>query len=88
MTGKSPRGPVSIKPKKSKPAPLYAEDFVPMKCETPGCTCGGAIFIHPRCHPEAGTWVSILDGVATVICRECRKLVVEIRIANRPASAN
>lgn len=38
-------------------------------------------WLHGRCHMSAGTRVSYLDGVLTVACRECKKLIVEIAVA-------
>lgn len=51
-------------------------------CQAEGCGHEhGPMFLHPRCHPRAGTWVSV--DVATrklcVACAKCRKIVVEVQ---------
>ena len=52
-------------------------------CETPGCThghIGGPMFLHPRCHPKSGTWVSANPSNRTlrIECAKCKKLVIEL----------
>lgn len=39
------------------------------------------LWLHGRCHPSAGSRVSYLDGVVTVACRQCKKLIAELAVA-------
>jgi len=53
-------------------------------CQSPDCDhkhhSNDPMFLHPRCHPKAGTWVSVNAETRTirVACAACRKLVVEV----------
>lgn len=50
-----------------------------------GCHCGCAediMFIHARCHPQAGLWAAYekRTGLLTILCKECRAEVVTVRV--------
>jgi hypothetical protein len=38
------------------------------------------MFLHPRCHPTSGTWVSANPSNRTlrIECAKCKKIVVEL----------
>jgi len=63
--------------------PLTQADLRGVQCQTPGCDHQGhgPLFLHGRCHPEAGTWASYEDGVITIVCATCEKLVVKVAVA-------
>ena len=58
-------------------------------CQMPGCLHSehpftDVVFLHPRCHPKAGTWAfysATHRGVLRLICKQCRTLVVEVAVA-------
>lgn len=62
--------------------PLYKED-VPTKCSHPGCNCGGEMYIHARCHPDAKLEVYYKSGVLYVRCWDCKTPVADFFIASR-----
>ena len=52
-------------------------------CDTVGCMHGHVdepMFLHPRCHPSAGTWVSVdpVKHTLRIVCKTCKTLVVEL----------
>lgn len=63
------------------------EAMILMGCSNPDCdhALHDELFLHPRCHPKAGTWASYKTGskVVRVVCKTCRKLVCEIQVSER-----
>jgi hypothetical protein len=62
------------------PGVLTRTDLDLAVCSSPDCghePSGHGIFLHGRCHPKAGSRVSYANGVVTVACRTCKRLVVE-----------
>lgn len=49
-------------------------------CDDPGHV-HDPLVLNQRCHSGAGSEVSYHDGVLTVLCRRCDKLVAEISVA-------
>jgi len=62
---------------------LTREELDKMTCA--GCHgdehAHGPLFLHARCHMHAGTFASYLNGVLTVTCAKCKKLVAKIAVA-------
>lgn len=58
-------------------------------CQMPGCrhsdhSLNDVFYLHPRCHPCAGTWAAYhadTPGVLHILCKQCRALVVKIAVA-------
>ena len=64
---------------------LTRKQLDPMGCGAPDCGHDHSVlFLHPACHPTAGTWVKYekLTGRVTVECKRCKKLVVRIKVAS------
>jgi hypothetical protein len=54
-------------------------------CSDPNCTEDHSIvYLHPRCHPEAGTWTCFdkRTGALIIECMECQKPFVSILVAS------
>lgn len=71
--------------------PLTCDDLKAMTCA--GCGAEhehgkNPVFLHARCHPSAGTFASYLDGVLTVACARCNKLVARVAVAEAKAAAS
>jgi Zn ribbon nucleic-acid-binding protein len=62
--------------------PLTREQLDTMRCETPGCECGGGRILKPACHPAGRLEIWYADGVVHVTCLECRSLVTRIAVAS------
>lgn len=39
-----------------------------------------ALFLHARCHIDSATWTSYHEGVLTIECAECGKVICEIAV--------
>jgi hypothetical protein len=56
---------------------LSREDLDGLGCSTPECDHihHSVAYLHPRCHPDAGTWTSYdkRTGSLTIQCRHCDK---------------
>ena len=53
-------------------------------CDVPDCTEDhSVIYLHPSCHPAAGTWASFdkSTGVLTIECKQCQKPFANILVA-------
>ncbi len=63
--------------------PLYKQDLdnmfsdcgVPLR-EDPG-------YLHSDCHIEEPTWCIYFNGILTVRCAKCNKVIAEIAVAER-----
>lgn len=56
-----------------------------LKCNTPGCNCGGPLTLHSRCHTSAPTW-AVLDGdVLTITCSVCESVITTLKLAKEDA---
>jgi hypothetical protein len=66
---------------------LYREDIDGLRCGVAGCSHQehDGLYLHARCHMNAGTRVYYQAGVLTVRCRKCEALVAEIAVAGRPS---
>ena len=54
-------------------------------CGDPGCTEDHSIiYLHPKCHPDAGTWTSYNKdtGTLAVECTECEMVLARIKVAS------
>lgn len=68
--------------------PLTRKQLDQAQC---GCCDGGLLkdcdsgeaWIHPRCHPKAGTWACYRakTGTFEISCRICDAVVCEIKVA-------
>lgn len=70
---------------------LYKEDLDEMYC----IQCGNALphqklmgngnefYFHGRCHISSPTWTSYDNGVLTITCAECKKVIAKIAVKNR-----
>lgn len=51
-----------------------------LPCQCCGRKAHGPMFFHSRCHPEeAVSLIQYKDGITTVSCAGCERLVVEIQ---------
>lgn len=64
---------------------LTRRDLDGQRCHTPGCGCGGVLFLHPQCHPHRGVDVAYDEGVLTIRCHKCQQFVATIVVASSPA---
>lgn len=71
---------------------LDANELDDMTCTAPGCGCGGALYVHSRCHPNAPTWARYMRGSAVLelMCCECATVITSVALtvsgpANRAA---
>ena len=64
------------------PRILGRETLDAMRCGNPECDCDGPLHLAARCHPQAKLDVSYHDGVLTVACKSCDKLVTQIAVAD------
>lgn len=46
------------------------------------CASGGALYLHGRCHPHAGSEVRYEDGTLTIRCRQCKRHVADVAVAD------
>jgi len=56
-------------------------------CSEPNCTHDhSVVYLHPKCHPKAGTWASYdkNTGVLTIECKRCQKPFVGILVTSSP----
>ena len=56
-------------------------------CQFPDCDDHEdhtVLYLHPRCHDDAGTWASYdkSTGTLTIRCRECEDAIVEILVGD------
>jgi hypothetical protein len=65
------------------PEPLYKEDLKDLKCPCGRPGCEDPLFFHSQCHPAAPTWTSYFDGVLTISCVVCDKIIAQIAVASR-----
>ena len=65
------------------PQPLTREQLDQAHCSTPGCTHGdhGPLYLHGRCHPNAATQAVYENGVLTITCARCQKVVTQVAVA-------
>lgn len=63
--------------------PLTQAELGRAKCATPGCDCGGALVLNPRCHQ--GKAVKAVyrqeNGTLELHCGICDLLVCTVRVA-------
>jgi len=62
---------------------LYKEDLDDMTCTCGKPACEDPIVFHGRCHPRAKTWCYYFDGMLTVRCADCDKVVTEVAVARK-----
>ena len=67
--------------------PLYKEDLDQVQCSCGRIACEDPVFLHSGCHIKSPTWCSYFDGVLTVRCAECKKIVAEIAVAKKESDA-
>jgi hypothetical protein len=60
---------------------LTKDDLERMECQIPGCKHESHEFVlHSRCHYRTPTWTSYQNGVLTITCSLCHKVVAEIAV--------
>jgi hypothetical protein len=62
---------------------LYKEGLKDLKCPCGVPGCEDPLYMHSKCHPEAPTWARYFDGVLTIECSVCRKVIAEFAVASR-----
>lgn len=62
--------------------PLTREELDRMRCQNPGCNCGGELFLHPRCHPQDGVEVMYHKGLMHIRCNTCKSAIQSFEIAS------
>lgn len=57
-----------------------------MGCQMPGCdhTAHDGLVLHARCHLDAATWATYHDGVLTISCAVCERVIVRLAVAEAP----
>lgn len=63
---------------------LTQNDLKDMRCQKPGCTCGGTqVYFVPACHPKAdvAACYDSKTGELTLECGECTKPVANLLVA-------
>jgi hypothetical protein len=58
----------------------------PMGCATPNCGHDHSVlYLHQACHPNAGTLAKYDKPSGSVIieCKRCKKLVVQVKVADQ-----
>jgi hypothetical protein len=65
---------------------LTRKSLAAQGCEVPGCAhahdIGAPLALNSRCHPGVGAeCIYSKDGVLTIRCRECKKMIAELLIA-------
>lgn len=58
-------------------------------CMTPGCTHHheqDPLFLHGRCHPEAGLSAAAYKGSILMFCKRCHKFIAKVNAALGPVS--
>lgn len=65
--------------------PMTQQQLSQARCTNPGCDHKNheTLFIHSRCHPEAGLMISyhLTTGVLGVGCNECGGFICEVLVA-------
>lgn len=64
-------------------SPLTRQELDAMRCEC--CGEGGDLHLTAKCHPQGALEASYTQGILTVTCAACRKLIVTLRIATGTA---
>lgn len=60
---------------------LTKDDFERMQCENPDCRHEShELVLHSNCHPRTPTWTAYRNGVLTVTCSLCHRVVAEIAV--------
>lgn len=52
-------------------------------CTTPGCGCGGVMWVHGTCHPHAALTVIYYAGTLYLECAECSHPVSALAVADK-----
>ena len=66
---------------------LFKENLDGMGCTTEGCDHSahdGGLYFHGRCHPGAGNNVQYKGGLLDITCKQCKKRVALIAVAEAP----
>ncbi len=63
---------------------MYQEDLDGLTCQCGQPGCEGALFLHSRCHLDAHLDAKYFNGVLTLTCAKCDKLIAEISVAREP----
>jgi hypothetical protein len=64
--------------------PLTAKVLDASGCGTPNCGHDHSVlYLHPRCHPQAGTWVRYekKSGTLIVDCARCNREIARVLVA-------
>jgi ribosomal protein S27E len=67
---------------------LYREDLEELQmkgCSNPKCDCHneGLLFMHSKCHPKSPTQTYFEDGMLTIMCAECREVIIQTIVPER-----
>lgn len=62
--------------------PLTRRDLDAAACSTPGCdhTAHDGLILNGRCHPRGTTLSEYRDGIVTITCAECGRVVTQIAV--------
>lgn len=68
--------------------PMTQEDLAGMRCEVPGCTCGGTnLVLKAKCHPYGlEARYDSMAGVCSFSCLKCKAPVGVVLVAHRSAA--
>jgi hypothetical protein len=52
-------------------------------CKREGTECQSheGVFLHGKCHPDAGAWVEYKDGRVRLLCGSCGFEIVQVKVA-------
>lgn len=60
---------------------LYKEDLDKMTCAMGHQT--NALWLHSSCHLKQSTWIRYKNGILTITCATCNKIITQIAVAPR-----
>jgi hypothetical protein len=60
---------------------IYKEDLDGMSCAQGHSSKG--LFLHSACHIGAPTWVRYEDGILTICCASCNKVIIAVAVASK-----
>lgn len=64
--------------------PLVVEQLDRMMCDSPGCDhkSHDGLWLHPACHPGAGTNILYRFGALHIECKRCKRSVADIKVGS------
>ena len=67
---------------------VWREQADQFQCENPDCPSGShAIYVNPRCHPDAGIEAFYFDGWMHMHCAYCNKPIMRMLVPSETLNA-